>query len=920
MASAGILLLERLNLIISQMTSRRDPSLRRVAALVWLLAASCAHAATPSAPGPGDTVQSATHRDIPGRTATRWLYYSDLAVQEVLVSGSWSAWCEKHLFEHIGGGVWGLDLSSLGLAPGRYEFKFLPDDAYEHGDNRLLYVNEDGLLERPPNIIASARIDAPNEISVVFNRRILPGELTGVRLDPEAPIDTWNLIEIPRDTALIGSQLVGDKVTFYFDEATYETSVSDAETVYVAGPFNGWDSDSSAHVLSDADGDNVWELTLPAARLQPASHEDQVLYKFVVNGDRWMEPPAGADNIAVEEGTGIRNLAMDTTGGHSQRLRIRTAQPIDLTQRTRVALDGIRTTPLIRDLTPGGVLDAVMGDEPLGARIDKTAGTTTYRLFSPRASAVDLCLYDSPAYEVADKAGDVRPVAPQARISMTRLDGGIWEVVRDSNDAGRYYSFSVSGPDGLAEGFNAAIQVGDPYALSMAHAENNSIVIDPDETNAWFAGWTDDDFQPHAPEDTVLYEMHVRDFTVDESSGVVPALRGSYAGLVADGHEGRGLDYLKELGVTSIELMPVHEFNNGADRHDWGYAPCFFFAPEASYAQAPLEGSQYYEFKNLVNELHREGFSVLLDVVYNHVGGVNAFNLIDKKYYFRLTPDLTHSNASGCGNDLRTEAPMLRRLIVENVLYWMREFHIDGFRFDLAELIDMETLREIERRAHELNPDVILISEPWSSRGNHKHKLSGSSWAAWNDVFRDSARQFSRGNGDRDRLQRSIEGSVREWTATPMQSINYLESHDDKSLADELTTNPDHDGREFAEHDAETHRLAATLLFTSLGIPMIAEGQAFARSKHGIHNTYDQGDAINAIRWTDKDRPVAADLVERTQAEIRRLSPKLRDTLLLAASGEHTYDEIGRMLGVPLGTVKWRVAEARRLVKLGTAR
>jgi len=160
-----------------------------------------------------------------------------------------------------------------------------------------------------------------------------------------------------------------------------------------------------------------------------------------------------------------------------------------------------------------------------------------------------------------------------------------------------------------------------------------------------------------------------------------------------------------------------------------------------------------------------------------------------------------------------------------------------------------------------LNPDVTLISEPWSSRGNHKTKLSGSSWAAWNDAFRDSVRQFSRGGGDRDRLRRGIEGSVREWTATPMQSINYLESHDDKSLADELTANPDHDGRDLTERDAETHRLAATLLLTSLGIPMIAEGQAFARSKHGIHNTFDQGDAINAIRWTDNERPLAAELV-----------------------------------------------------------
>jgi pullulanase/glycogen debranching enzyme len=266
--------------------------------------------------------------------------------------------------------------------------------------------------------------------------------------------------------------------------------------------------------------------------------------------------------------------------------------------------------------------------------------------------------------------------------------------------------------------------------------------------------------------------------------------------------------------------------------------------------------------KHLVNELHRQGFAVVMDVVYNHVGWPNVFSMLDRKYYFRLNPDWTYSNYSACGNDVRTEAPMMRRLIVDNILYWMEEFHIDGFRFDLAELIDMETMFEIRDKARKLNPNVLLISEPWSHRGWDKKRLTGTEWSAWNNDFRYAVKDFVQGHHKRDQLKKTIFGSLENWAADPLQPVNYAESHDDMALVDEISLDPGKDGSNPTPDDAARNRLTATVLFTSLGIPMIAEGQEFLRSKFGIENTFSEGDRVNALRWDDRDRPPARDTLD----------------------------------------------------------
>ncbi len=809
-------------------------------------------------------------RAIPGMVPTMQIRFRHPTASRVAVAGTWDYWSAQHPMEKRDG-VWTLDVTPLGLSVGRYQFKFVSDGQWEAGDNRILYVNLEGKLERPDDVIFSARVEASNRVDVLFRHDVTAAPGLEARIVPELPIARLRWRE-PRGTArMAGFSMGGEFVTFFMDERIYDLALGPTETVTVAGDFNNWRSDGAGGTwqLRDDDDDGLWQVTVRMDGLSMATDGGLQLFKFVVNGQRWLRPPETAPN-ARSDGKGNLNLELDARLSSARTLEIYTEGPIDLSQAYMLVLEGLGKGTAMREISPGGVLDAIRSTRPMGAQLDRARGSTTFRVFAPRARSVELHLYDGPQNRAED--GSVLP--SREMFPMRFYADGAWDVTVPRLLAGQYYAFRVEGPTGAGEGFNPNARVADPYALSMAHSHNNSIVVDTAATNAWFPGWTDGAHRVPALADLVIYEAHVRDLTIDASSGVPEHLRGKYAGLAASLGTGTGLGHLKQMGINAIELMPTAEFWNGVDRYDWGYGPGFYFSPEASFAQDPLRGSQFYEFKRMVDDLHREGFAVILDVVYNHIGGDDVFTLLDRKYYFRQDQDYNLQNFSGCGNDLRTEAPMLRRLIVDNILYWMREHHVDGFRFDLADLIDMETLMAVRDAARAENPDIILISEPWSFRGDHRAKLKGKGWAAWNGDFRYAGWDFARGHGNRDSLRALVRGSVDLWTATPAQAINYLESHDDKALADELTTNAGGDGRNLTELDAARNRLAATFLFTSLGTPMINAGQEWIRSKRGWKNTFDRGDEGNALRWGERERPEAATTMAYYRGLIRlRRSP-----------------------------------------------
>lgn len=795
----------------------------------------------------------------PGETPTPILEYANPSARRVAFATSGDDWANQHPMQRRGR-IWTLDVTTLELGLGRHEFKFVVDGEWERGANRILFINEDGLLYRSPDVIVSARVEQEHVIELLLRHGRTDTGAFSVRSKPPLSIRDVRMTTPREDGYVQGYVLQGQTLTFYFNPELYGIEVSPNDLVTVAGNFNNWDPSGrqGAWQLRKVHGLELWELTtqLPGLRIPPG--EQHLEFKFVVNRNLWLAVPAHAPNRVHDSG-GNANLRIDPDHQGGRTLRIYTEEPLDLAVNYLLMIDGLAERRVYQYTSPGALMDKPYSDKPLGVTLDRENNTTTYRLFAPRASDVYLCLYDGPEYQVQEPTH--RRIEPDERFRMWKDEAdSVWEITLLGLNVGTYYSFNVDGPDGAGEGFDPSVPVGDPYAMAVAiDSDHNSIVIDPDATNRWFAGWTNDDYTTPNHEDMVVYEMHVRDMTMHPSSGVPPSLRGTYEGLLASVGTGAGLDHLKDLGVNMIELLPVQEFHNPGNSYNWGYATAFFFAPEASYGRAPATGSQFYEFKHLVNELQNMGFGVMLDVVYNHVGHPNIFSLIDRKYYFRLNPDFSYSNFSGVGNDVRSEAPMMRRLIVDNIVYLMEEFNIDGFRFDLAELIDMETLMAVRDAAREVNPNVLLVSEPWSFRGTHKYELTGTEWAAWNDYFRNTVKGFVMGDRNLSRLKQVVTGSTDLWTDDPMQAVNYVESHDDMALADELSTRPDRDGRRLQTRDVAANRLAATVVFTSLGIPMIQAGQEFLRSKRGISNTYDRGDAVNALRWTDRDRPLASD-------------------------------------------------------------
>ena len=818
---------------------------------------------------------SATDRFIPGSEKPETtLRYKHPGARKVEVAGSWSMW-EERVPMLKRSGEWTLDIRTQKFPrPGRYEFKFIVDDQWESGENRSLYVNEQKLLERPPDVILSAICDTPETISVFLKKHVKDPSRLSIQLEPKLPIAEWNILSSDDNTALQGYSIAGSQIRFLFSERVYGKSLPKTAQVVVAGNFNGWDSGGRGGqwLLKDEDDDGIWEVGADFNSLKPAAGERGLQFKFVINETEWLNVPNNAPN-PVDDGRGHTNLGVDPSASGTTELEIKLAEPLKLSEVYSVVIEGAAKRKAMKTITPGDFFYRLSSDKKLGPILHREHDAITFRLFAPRAKSVMLNLFDQPSNKVPGKVRTTY-IEPNKQYPMWQdPEDGVWEVSLLGQHIGEYFSYNVDGPQGDGEGFHAKSHIGDPYSYAVAHENQNAVIIDTQATNEIFTGWTDQDFQRLPMEDVVIYETHLRDLTIHPSSKVPRNKAGKYDGLIASTGTGTGLDHLKQLGVNYIEFLPLHEFNS-ATAFNWGYVTCYFFSPEGSYAHDQYNGSQVYEFKNLVNYLHNQGFGVVMDVVFNHVGSPNIFSLIDRKYYFRLTPEFAFQNFSGVGNDVRSESTMMSRFIVECVKFWVEEYHIDGFRFDLCELIDMDTLMDIKDQIRAIDENILLISEPWSFRGEHKSKLRGTGWSAWNNDFRYAAKDFVRGYPDnRDRLKENIIGSVNAWASDPLQPVNYMESHDDMALTDELSNAPNHDARKLSERDGELARLSATLIFTSLGIPMIAEGQEFLRSKWGISNTYNQDDKVNALNWDDRKRPIADETLAYYEAMIKlRLS------------------------------------------------
>jgi len=523
-----------------------------------------------------------------------------------------------------------------------------------------------------------------------------------------------------------------------------------------------------------------------------------------------------------------------------------------------------------------GILDReeFISNEPLGVTIKNNS--TTFSVFAPGASLVTLNLYNSAEGGNAEK------------ISLEKSNKGIWKKTINENLIGTYYTYSVAGYD---KSYNPKIEVIDPYARCVTTHDGRGFIIDdntPIHESPQFSF-----------KDAMIYEMHVRDFTIAENSGIEN--KGMYLGFSEAGSKlngtelPTGIDHLIDLGINTIQLMPIQDFEHNDSDYFWGYMPVNFNSPDGWYSSNSTDASKTQEFKLLVDALHKKGIKVILDVVYNHTseGSPNikyTFNGFAPNFYYRQHIDGSYWNGSGCGNEVRSEHPMVRRFIVESLKYWVEEYKIDGFRFDLMGLHDMVTMKEIVRTLRQINPDIFIYGEPWTAGDTPinptvKGTQKGKGFAVFNDHFRDAMKGpwyntdpgFLQKGFNTENVKKGIVGAISDFTDSPQEAINYVVCHDGRTLWDHLKATVE--GEEITiEQLKSMDKLAAVLLFTSQGVPFIHGGQEFLRSKFGEHNSYNQPDSINMIRWELKQKNYDIFEYYKGLIELRKKHPMFKMT------------------------------------------
>jgi pullulanase len=506
-----------------------------------------------------------------------------------------------------------------------------------------------------------------------------------------------------------------------------------------------------------------------------------------------------------------------------------------------------------------------------------TPQATTFTVWSPTAEEVRVMLYN-----------DANDGHASEMVKMTPDEtAGTWSVVVDGNLMGKFYTFNAK-INGRWRGDTPGI-----FAKAVSVNGQKAAIIDMSATNP--DGWsTDRGPSINSPSDIILYEMHHRDFSIDSTSGVMN--RGKYMALTERGttngnNLSTGIDHLKELGITHVHLLPSFDFASidetklEQNRYNWGYDPLNYNVPEGSYSTDPADpATRIKEFKLMVQSLHSAGIGVIIDVVYNHTFNTDdsAFERTAPGYFYRQKKDGSLANGSGCGNETASERPMMRKYMVESVLYWMREYHVDGFRFDLMGIHDIRTMNVIRAAASGVNPNVFIYGEGWAAETPEYpadslamkaniSKMPGV--AAFSDELRDALRgpfnddsksAFLGGEaGNEMSLKFGVVGAVKHpqiaydsvnysktaWAEKPTQMISYVSCHDDMCLVDRLKSSiPGITPERLIRLD----KLAQTIVLTSQGVPFIYAGEEVMRDKKGVHNSYKSDDSINAIDWSRK--------------------------------------------------------------------
>lgn len=491
-----------------------------------------------------------------------------------------------------------------------------------------------------------------------------------------------------------------------------------------------------------------------------------------------------------------------------------------------------------------------------------TEEKTVFKVWAPTADHVKLCLYESGQSGMDDLIDE---------FEMVKGGYGVWSVEVQGNQNGIYYTYKVKVN-------REEIEACDPYARATGVNGDRAMVIDLSSTNP--EGW-ENDVNPNAGADitdTIIYEVDVRDFSIDESSGVSEQNRGKYLaftekGTTNAGGEVTGIDYLVSLGVTHVQIMPIQDYGYIDERepdYNWGYGTKNYNVPEGSYSTNPYDGEvRIKETKEMIKALHDNGMSVILDVVYNHVCDASdfCFNKIVPNYFTRIDSRGVYSNGSLCGNDTASERSMVSRYIVDSVVYWVEEYHVDGFRFDLAGILDVDTINEIVRRVKEIDPDVILYGEGWNmSTVSTKFgiKFATQTNAALTEGFgyfddrirsrlkgksNDNTAGYITGLSNAEEIMMSVRANA-GWSDNPQQIVNYVSCHDDATLWDKIRTT----AAGTHEEQVKQNNLASAIILSSQGISFLHAGDELLRTKVDeegkiVFDSYQSPDDVNSIKW-----------------------------------------------------------------------
>lgn len=532
-----------------------------------------------------------------------------------------------------------------------------------------------------------------------------------------------------------------------------------------------------------------------------------------------------------------------------------------------------------------------------------SAGNWQYRIWSPPAEAVEMRLYK-------EGSGD----------NLLRVDNlekstnGSWVITLPESELGRFFTFRVKINGSWLK------ESPDPYVKAVGVNGERGQLLDLTTTHP--KGWLSDQRpklpKPFSPVDAIIYELQIRDASIHPSSGIQQ--KGKYLGLAEINTRNKsgeltGLSHIRSLGVTHVHLLPFFDFQSIDESkplqpaYNWGYDPLHYGVPEGSFStKATDPATRIRELKTMIAAFHQQGLRVVMDVVYNHTGSTegSVFNQLVPRYYYRQRADGTYSDATACGNETASERPMMRKYMIENLLYWMREYHIDGFRFDLMGVHDIETMQQIADTLRKELPDVLLYGEGWTAgastlpenqRALKKHAAQLHGIAVFGDdlrdgikgsVFEEKDRGFASGKlANLSSVQFGLVGaglhpqvdmqkvnySKSPFTTSPEQVVAYAECHDNHTLYDKLRLSmPGADERSIQK----MHLLALSIVLTSQGIPFLHAGTEFLRSKQGVENSYNRPDSINAIRWDEKTTHKAVNKAVEDLIAIRKAHPAFR--------------------------------------------